>query len=121
MLVERLAHRVGPALLEAGDPLVLHDLELALRQGRLAEDLAEDLQHGGQVGALGLDREGDRPRPTRRRPASHPAHAAVPSRAKFLSSASWICWRVRFLVPRSISPERKPAASTMPLRLSAVP
>ncbi len=56
-VVEALAHRVGAALLEAGDQLVLHHLELAVRQGRLAEDLAKDLENSGEVGALGLDGE----------------------------------------------------------------
>ena len=45
----------------------------------------------------------------------------VPSRATFLSSKSWICWRLRFLVPRIISPARKPLASPRPLRLSLLP
>ncbi len=41
---------------KAGDPLVLHHLELAGGQGRLAEDLPEDFEDGGEVGAPGLDR-----------------------------------------------------------------
>ena len=49
------------------------------------------------------------------------AHAAVPSRAKFLSRASWICWRFRLLVPRIINSGRKLAASVRPLRFSALP
>ena len=59
--------------------LVLQHLELARGQGRLAEDLAEDLEDGGEIGALGLDREGDAAQRRRRRPASHhpAAHAAA--------------------------------------------
>ena len=75
-MVDALAHRIGPALLEPGEPFVLHDLELALRQGGLAEDLAEDLENGGKVGPLGLHRVRQGP-DRRRRPASPAAHAAA--------------------------------------------
>ena len=76
-VVDGLAHRVGAALLESGDPLVLHDLELALRQRGLAEDLAEDLQHGGEVGALGLDRVGQGAGPAAAAAHPHPAAHAT--------------------------------------------
>ena len=77
-MVEALAHRIGPALFDAGDFLVLHHLELAVRQGRLAEDLAKDLEDGGEVGALGLDRERDAAQPLAAASADHPhAHAGA--------------------------------------------
>ena len=56
--VEAQPHRVGGPLLDPGDLFPLEDFELALGERRLAEDLAEDLQHGEEVGALGLQREG---------------------------------------------------------------
>jgi hypothetical protein len=51
--------RFGFHLLQAGEALALHDLELVGRQQRLAQNLAQDLQDRGQRVALGLDRKTD--------------------------------------------------------------
>ncbi len=121
-VVEALAHGVGPALFDAGDFFVLHHLELAARQAS-----ARGGSGGGSPG-----RRGDSarlvsivnvsvPSPWPPNPRSIRMFIPVPSRATFLSSRSWICWRVRFLVPRIISPDRNPLASLNPLRFSALP
>ncbi len=75
--VEGQTHRLGTALLDRGQVLPLEDLELVLGERGLAEDLAEDLQDGGKIGALGLESEGDTAGPRAsgepHHPAAHPA------------------------------------------------
>ena len=124
-LVRRERLRVRSPLFNLGDPALLHHLEFLGRERGLAEDLTQDVEHGGQVLALDLDVEGGRSQAAATASASAtPAATAAqppPRRAMFLSSASSICWRLRCLVPRCINCVRKPAASFIPFRFSAFP
>ena len=51
--------RFGPHLLETGQTLALEDRELLCWQCWLAQYLAEQVEHGREVGTGGLDRERD--------------------------------------------------------------
>src|SRR5262249_19776390 len=47
--------RFGPHLFETGQTLALEDLELPCWQRGLAQDLAEQVEHGREIGMYGLD------------------------------------------------------------------
>ena len=50
--------RLAAAGFGAGDALLLHGLEFALREGRLAQDLGGEAQRAGEVGLHGFDARG---------------------------------------------------------------
>ena len=73
--------RFGLHLFHAGEAFGLHDLELGGGQQRLAQDLAQNLQHRRQGVALGLNRETHRAERTARVASPTPPAATAPTTA----------------------------------------
>ena len=93
-------------------------------QGRLAENLAEDIQDGGEVGALGLDRERDAAQTgasacsASSSASAHAATAAEPG--EVFVERSWICWRFNVFVPRVISSRQEAGGLAQALEVLGV-
>ena len=83
-------HRIGAALFETCDGLVLHHLEFAIGKAGVTQNISKDVQTGCQVLTLGLDRKCCLAQADAAKHATHSEHAGAESHDVFVENILYL-------------------------------